>query len=872
MNMIVRMKYDGVPSNDQANVVGVFVGAELRGVALATNIGGEMYYFITVYSNLFSGDTLRLRAYYAPDDRVYLPDETVVFIHNQIAGEFLAPFWINIDSEQPDQSPQITSPAAVSFQENACYLLYDAQATDPNDAEGAGLTYSIAGGADAAKFDIDAATGRLNWLNFNPDFENPADANSDNGYEVTIRVTNSLNLTDELELTIFVTDFAQEPFLPKINGGAASVCLTGSAVLTASGGGTYGWSNDSTGASITIAGAGVYSVTVTSTGACTATASITALAAPGIVAASNSPVCIGANIQLGCTPSGGSGVYVQFEWTGPDDYTAGIQHPPLFPVTPAAMGVYTVTVTDNAGCTATGATTVTADNAAPSLSCPDDLSVDPDTPNPCSAAVGGIDAVFDDNCSGAILYYNRSGATIDNGVGHVSGFTFAAGVTQVAYTVTDAAGLSAGCFFTVTVGACNTNLEFSGAILWEHNGTSGVQNATVNLTGSGSGNDLTDINGNYLISLPPGSSGNFTLKPVKNINKLNGLSSADATAVQQHVTLINLLPGPFKRIAADVNKSNSITTTDASLINQVLLGNPQANAIFNTSWRFVPAAYSFPNPNIPWGFPEQIVLTGVNGNITGQDFKGIKLGDVVATWANPANVGAPEYPGLVFRVQDQVLEAGSEVAAEFRADQLDDLNSFQFALYFDPEQLQLVEIEPLTGLPVSMDNFGLFNLAEGEIRVVWAQAAAVWLSEAAPVFRLRFRALQSGARLSEVLRLNDEVLPGYCYNSAYTESGVELRYSASTGTGQSAPGAGLSLSNRPNPFSDVTTLYFVLPEAGEVELRISDAAGRLLFSQKHYYGAGRQEKTLLLEGASGVLFAELVTAQGTVLRRILAEK
>jgi len=59
-------------------------------------------------------------------------------------------------------------------------------------------------------------------------------------------------------------------------------------------------------------------------------------------------------------------------------------------------------------------------------------------------------------------------------------------------------------------------------------------------------------------------------------------------------------------------------------------------------------------------------------------------------------------------------------------------------------------------------------------------------------------------------------------------------------------------------------------QAGEAELRVSNAAGRLLFSQKKTYPAGRQQETLRLEGVSGVLFAELVTERGSVARKMLA--
>lgn len=164
----------------------------------------------------------------------------------------------------------------------------------------------------------------------------------------------------------------------------------------------------------------------------------------------------------------------------------------------------------------------------------------------------------------------------------------------------------------------------------------------------------------------------------------------------------------------------------------------------------------------------------------------------------------------------------------------------------------------------------MYNIAEGEIRVVWSQATSLMLGEAAPVFRLRFKALESGARLSEVLQLNEEALPGYVYNSKYAESGVKLRYAASTGTEQEAADIGLSLTNQPNPFVAVTTLRFTLPQAGEARVRITDAAGRLLFSQKKPYAAGLQQETLRLGDVSGVLFAELVTGQGSVVRKMLA--
>lgn len=421
----------------------------------------------------------------------------------------------------------------------------------------------------------------------------------------------------------------------------------------------------------------------------------------------------------------------------------------------------------------------------------------------------------------------------------------------------------------VTVGLGPCSYTISGTVIWEHDDASGVKDVNVALTGDQTGSTTTPLSGAYSLTVTSGS--DFTVTPTKNINKLNGLTAADATRVQQHVTNVNPLPGPFKRIAADVNKSNSITTLDATLINQVLLGNPAANAQFNTSWRFVPAAYTFPNPNVPWGFPEKITLTGVSGDVSGQDFKGIKLGDLATTFANPANFGAGN--PFVLNVREQVLQPNAEVVAAFSANQLDDLASFQFALRFDVEKLMLTDIQPLAALPLTMDNFGTYDLAEGEIRAVWSQAEGVILEEAAPVFQLKFKVLEGGGKLSESLYLDDEALPGFAYNSELAESGVKLNFLASTGTGDPSAASGVRLlQNRPNPFSGGTAIGFVLPESCEAQLRIIDVSGKMLAERKAQYPAGRNEETFDLEGASGVLWYELVTPFGILTKKMVAVK
>ena len=99
----------------------------------------------------------------------------------------------------PNQAPQFTSAATASLVENAA-LSYQATATD---ADGDALSFSIAGGPDAARFSITPA-GLLNFVEA-PDADRPADADGDNVYQVTLSVSDA-RTSVSLPLSITVTN------------------------------------------------------------------------------------------------------------------------------------------------------------------------------------------------------------------------------------------------------------------------------------------------------------------------------------------------------------------------------------------------------------------------------------------------------------------------------------------------------------------------------------------------------------------------------------------------------------------------------------------------------------------------------------------
>ncbi|MEM8778346.1 MAG: hypothetical protein AAGF26_05625, partial [Cyanobacteria bacterium P01_G01_bin.49] len=119
-------------------------------------------------------------------------------------------------------APTITTPNGASVEENQTIAI-DVNATDDTDSEGSGLTYSLTGIVDDSLFNIDAVTGVVTFINA-PDFESPGDADGNNDYQVQVTVTDSGGLTDVQDLTITVTDLAEQTLV--ISGETATSNLT----------------------------------------------------------------------------------------------------------------------------------------------------------------------------------------------------------------------------------------------------------------------------------------------------------------------------------------------------------------------------------------------------------------------------------------------------------------------------------------------------------------------------------------------------------------------------------------------------------------------------------------------------------------------
>ncbi|MGH1435533.1 MAG: hypothetical protein ACRBG0_13875, partial [Lewinella sp.] len=88
-----------------------------------------------------------------------------------------------------------------------------------------------------------------------------------------------------------------------------------------------------------------------------------------------------------------------------------------------------------------------------------------------------------------------------------------------------------------------------------------VEGVEVNINGDMNFMIMTNTDGTYSFAgLPLG--GDYTITPYLNANPLNGVTTFDIVKISKHILNVDPLAGPYKRIAADANRSGTITTLD----------------------------------------------------------------------------------------------------------------------------------------------------------------------------------------------------------------------------------------------------------------------------------------------------------------------
>ncbi len=235
---------------------------------------------------------------------------------------------------------------------NGCTLNPSVTISSPSilNANLTGITQVTCFGLNNGSVSVNASGGTSPYTySWSPSGGSGASATGLSPGTYTVTVTDSKGCTKTASTTI-----TQPATLITATGGSALQCFgltNGTASVGASGGTTpytYSWSNGGTTSSINSLSSGSYTVTVTDARGCTATgtSNVTQPAALGLSVSITQSLCGLANGGASVTVSGGVPSY-NYNWLPGGNNSSSISN--------VLSGNYTVTVTDNNGCTISSA-------------------------------------------------------------------------------------------------------------------------------------------------------------------------------------------------------------------------------------------------------------------------------------------------------------------------------------------------------------------------------------------------------------------------------------------------------------------------------------------------------------------------------------
>jgi hypothetical protein len=414
-------------------------------------------------------------------------------------------------------------------------------------------------------------------------------------------------------------------------------------------------------------------------------------------------------------------------------------------------------------------------------------------------------------------------------------------------------------------GVCpNGNATIAGAL--KNEATQGVEDAEIELNGSSNGTPVlkevfSNVTGTYAFSNALPIAANATVTPTLELDPLNGVNTWDLILVSRHILGLEPLNTPYKLIAADANKSGTVTTFDIVELRKLILGT-YTKLPANSSWRFVDKSQVFTNPANPFAdvIKENLSIANIQTNINSGDFVATKIGDVDGT-ATPNNLVSSDdrtAGTLLFDVQDRAVKAGETFTVNFKA--ADKAAGYQFTMNLNG--LEVADILP--GEKMSLDNFGVF-----------ADAITTSADGSNGEFAVTFRATANG-QLSQMIGVSSRITKAVAFTSATlgdnATSKLAVAFRFNNGATSTIAGLGFELyQNSPNPFINKTFVGFHLPEATSATLSVYDETGRVLYTTTGDFGKGYNaialDRTTL--NANGVLYYKLETATNSATKKMI---
>lgn len=653
-----------------------------------------------------------------------------------------------------------------------------------------------------------------------------------NSCAVTVQVTIGVNAG--FNLTASATG---ESYLGAEDGTAAAVATGGSGVFT------YLWSNNDTTATLDSLAAGTYTVTVSDANSgCVFSGTVTVTAGPQIaITVGTDTGCQGESISIPVTADNFINV------TG---FSFGLN------LSNAAAGAITGLSNVNPALTGLVPGVNSVFWSHPSLT-PTDL------PN------GSILFNVDIKLSNAAL-----GTSSNIVAAAIPSLVFLQDGTNQAPAVTFNNG-------SVTIDCISTpDIDIAGDVFTWKAPTKAIPGVTLSLTGTVTATDVTALpNADYGFLVPSGANTTTNGSKIATV-KNQQINVGDLLGIQAHAAQQVAFTSGYQWIAGDINSDAKINLLDYALVQKYILGNSphftnNQGSQVGPDWKFIPSSFTFgplpvgnpqspqPNPLNTPPPPSSIVHTNVTADILDDDFTGILIGDVNGSVVPQFNQngGNESNESIKFRIEDQPVKAGETMTIPFKAKDFMGAQAYQFTLAFDPEVLQLQDMQGGVVPGISESNFGTEFLADGLLSTLWVGNKASEVNDNETVFSLSFKALKNAPSLSSLLHSSADITDAIAIDQNGQEIGVALEFTSSVATGEAPAKVFALYQNQPNPFNGETTISFRLPEAGRAALRVYTAEGRLVKTVIGNFSEGENSVVFRKDdlGPAGVFYYELET-------------
>lgn len=435
-------------------------------------------------------------------------------------------------------------------------------------------------------------------------------------------------------------------------------------------------------------------------------------------------------------------------------------------------------------------------------------------------------------------------------------------------------GLSGICRTTVTVydsnmvDICPSTLTGSVSGLISTGNNRQIQDVMVHMDNSSQQARMTDDNGSYAFDQMP-LGGIYEVRPVRDGDDINGVSTADLVAIQRHLLGKRVFGDPYTMIAADVNNSGNVSAADISEIRKLILGR-YSEYPNNDSWRFVDADFSFSNSKNPWldRWPELYHIEPFVADME-IDFIGMKIGDVNGDARVDGSKGGNDTrSGIALTVGDRNVKAGEIVEVVLSILELEEILGFQFTLEWNADHLRFLEVLPNTGLEITTDHFNVNKADQGVLSTCWHTTSTWFLpsDRQKEVFSVEFEVMRDG-KLSDLLNLTDRLTRNVAVGKDGKEAGPML---LDFGTEKEESYFAL-YQNEPNPWSDITKISFHLPKTEHVRLTIFGEDGREMFKVEKTFDRGYNEHFIHRDNLprSGMLYYRLDTPTHSSTRKMV---